>query len=374
MSEESDKLLERRGQIQEVDREIVQLLARRLQLAREVGESKAATGQPIRDFGTEKRVIERVCRYCQDLGLSEEWGKAVARLLIQGAVKVQEDLMGATPATNLHEVLVIGGAGKMGRWMARFLSTQGHAVRVHDPSLRPTDFPRVGLEACRSAEVVVIASPLAASAAVYDELRKVKPPGLIFDVCSLKEPIRPAVEAAVSEGLKVASIHPMFGAGVQLLSGRTVLVCETGHEEAVEEVIGLFEDTSLKIHRIPLDSHDRLMAVVLGLSHSLSLIGFTALAESSFRMDELLDGASTTFLKMVRTIAEVAFENPHLYYEIQNINRHTPEVFDLLQSSLDRLRKAALAPDATSFVSLMEKGRDLFEGVDFEKLPTDFGD
>ena len=77
---------------------------------------------------------------------------------------------------------------------------------------------------------------------------------------------------------------------------------------------------------------------------------------------------------MVRTIAEVAFENPHLYYEIQNINRHTPEVFDLLQSSLDRLRKAALAPDATSFVSLMEKGRDLFEGVDFEKLPTDFGD
>ncbi len=38
-------------------------------------------------------------------------------------------------------VLIIGGAGKMGAWFAQFLSSQGFAIEIADPSRRAVAVP-----------------------------------------------------------------------------------------------------------------------------------------------------------------------------------------------------------------------------------------
>ena len=363
-----------RGRIEEVDRVIVTLLARRQALAKEIGQAKASLGIPIRDYATEKLVIDRISRACADEGLDQHWGEAVARRLIQGAVKTQEDLHGEIPTGPSRRVLIVGGLGQMGRWLCRFFANQGHPVVIHDPSPADGDYPRVPLSACQEAEIIVVATPLASSADVLREIIEHRPKGLVFDIASLKEPVRDLLKQAVGLGLRITSIHPMFGPGVQLLSGRSVFVCDCGHDQANGDVEQLFSETSLSVQHIDLDRHDELMGVVLGLSHALSIVGFSAFDRSGWSMDDLLGGASTTFSKLIRTIAEVARENPKLYYEIQKLNRHTPKMFELLEHAVRRAKEASLADDPKAFVALMEAGNDLFKDIDFSRFPANFTD
>ena len=55
----SDPLAELRARIAAVDAELLALVARRLALARAVGEAKRAAGLPVRSFGTEAEVLAR---------------------------------------------------------------------------------------------------------------------------------------------------------------------------------------------------------------------------------------------------------------------------------------------------------------------------
>ena len=61
-----------------------------------------------------------------------------------------------------------------------------------------------------------------------------------------------------------------------------------------------------------------------------------------------------------RTAAEVAAENPELYHQIQHLNQCTPQVYEALQASLERLREAALEPEAEPFLKLMGECRGYF--------------
>ena len=67
--------------------------------------------------------------------------------------------------------------------------------------------------------------------------------GVIFDVGSLKSPLRGGLMALKSHGCRVASVHPMFGPDTELLSGRHVIFIDLGHDEALAAVKELFTAT-----------------------------------------------------------------------------------------------------------------------------------
>ena len=61
-----------RERVEAVDAEIVLLLARRLELAREVGAHKHAAGLATLDVKREAVVLRRACALARDAGLPEE--------------------------------------------------------------------------------------------------------------------------------------------------------------------------------------------------------------------------------------------------------------------------------------------------------------
>ena len=79
--------------------------------------------------------------------------------------------------------------------------------------------------------------------------------------------------------------------------------------------------------------------------------------------------ASTTFYKQARTAAEVSRENPRMYHEIQQLNRHSPALYRLVDQSLRDIEAAALAGDSEEFEEIMERGRAWFP----PSLPVDLG-
>ena len=207
----------------------------------------------------------------------------------------------------------------------------------------------------------MLATPLSATADILALLAKRAPRGLIFDLGSLKTPLRAGLDAMVKAGCRVTSLHPMFGPDTQLLSGRHVIFIDLGDQGALQEAQELFAPTMAERVVMGLDEHDRLIAYVLGLSHALNIAFFTALAESGEAAPRLARLSSTTFDSQMDVASRVAAESPDLYFEIQSLNQYGAESLMALKEAVARLIAAVQSKDADAFTALMHRGRAYFD-------------
>ena len=355
-------LEKRRKAIEAVDLEILRLLCRRMELVRSVGRLKSLHRIPLRNFEVEAEVERRLGREAADAGHGEALGRALARFLIGVSVEAQAPYLDATYGGEKLRVLVVGGAGGMGRWMGRFLNGQGHAVKVHDPSPLPTPHPRVSnlAEGLEWADLALLAVPMGVCGEVLKAVSALRFPGIVAEICSFKAHLLPVLEEVRRRGLRVVSFHPMFGPGAETLSGKKVLFCREGAPQDVALLRGLFENTSAELGEVDLLEHDRLMAKVLGLVHLANLaLGWT-LARGGLPWERLREAGGVTFRKQTDTTREVIFENPDLYFEIQRLNPERDGGAAALVESLEEILGAVRSGNREAFSRLMEAGRRYF--------------
>jgi len=294
------------------------------------------------------------------LNVSPDLAESLLRQLIQSSLATQEH---ARVAAHAHgsgkRALVIGGCGKMGAWFAEFLSSQGFGVAIADPAGGLPGYER--LDDWRSDaldfDLIVLATPLSITTSLLLALAERTPRGLIFDLGSLKTPLRAGLDALVRAGCRVTSLHPMFGPDTELLSGRHVIFIDLGDAAALQEAQDLFASTMAERVVMGLDEHDRLIAYVLGLSHALNIAFFTALAESGEAALRLGQLSSTTFDAQLEVASRVAAESPDLYFEIQSLNEYGGESLQALSQAVERLLRAVKTKDAGAFTALMTRGR-----------------
>lgn len=358
---------ELRRQLDELDGQLLELIARRQAASREIAAAKRATGKGTRDYAREREVILGARARAEALGLPGELAEDVLRLLIRSSLTTQEQARVAAQGTGGgRRALVIGGAGKMGGWFVQFLSSQGFAVQVADPSGAAPGFPSVAdwrtLADLDGFDFIVVATPLGLSGAILSELALRRPRGVVFDLGSLKSPLRGGLNALKAAGVKVTSLHPMFGPSTELLSDRHVIFVDMGSVEALEAARGLFAATMAVQVVMGLDEHDRLIAYVLGLSHALNIAFFTALAESGEAAPRLAQLSSTTFDAQLDVATNVSEESPALYFEIQALNDYGAESLEALARAVERLRSVVLTRDFAAFEHLMQQGFDYLKG------------
>jgi chorismate mutase/prephenate dehydrogenase len=364
MPSDDTTLEELRCRLNDIDRRLLAIVAERKSVSGEVARVKRATGRPTRDYEREREVILGVRAAAAELGVSPGLAEDLLRLLIRSSLTTQERAsVAARGAGTGRRVLVIGGAGLMGRWFVEFLSSQGFAVEVADPAgtcpgvVCVADWRETNLQH----DFIMLATPLGVTDAILRDLALRRPPGVIFDIGSLKSPLRAGLLALRSHGCKVTSVHPMFGPDTELLSGRHVIFVDLGSAPALAAAKELFASTMAEQVVMSLDDHDRLIAYVLGLSHALNIAFFTALAESGEAAPRLARLSSTTFDAQLDVASRVARDNPDLYYEIQSLNDYGAESLEALSKAVERIRTAVLSQDHTAFVALMRRGHDYLQ-------------
>ncbi len=351
---------ELRSNLTSVDSRLIELIAERQQLAGEIGRNKQSTGRATRDFEREKDVLGMARQQAKSLSIDPNVAEDVMRTLIRSSLTSQErDRVVAEGKGDGRRVLVIGGAGKMGGWFVDFFASQGFAITIADTSIddAPNQFSNwqgAGVDY----DVIVVATPLAVSGRILSDLAEQKPAGLIFDIGSLKTPLREGLERLNDAGCRVTSLHPMFGPETELLSGRHLIFVDAGSAEATTAAKELFSATMVDELDMDLDDHDRLIAYVLGLSHALNIAFFTALADSGEAVPHLAKLSSTTFDAQLLVAALVAQDNPYLYFEIQKLNKFGLAPLDALCESAEKIRQLVAGDDESGFVNLMRKGRE----------------
>ncbi len=353
------KLEKLREDVRQIDRDIIRLIGERLVLTREIGKVKKSAGLPLLNYEVEKVVIENARAVADDLRLSPDFVESVMQLLIGESRTQQERLHYSAYSGNEETILIVGGHGEMGRWLSSFFEIQGHEVLIFDTRRESSDFQTVESleEGLKRAGCAVVSVSLDVVPDTIEQIIALDFKGLIFDIASIKGHLVESIKKAQRNGALITSIHPMFGPETRTLSDKVICFCDCGSAEALNRAKAFFRDTAIRSVDLALDSHDKAISYVLGLSHITNIIFMKVLSDSSFQYPELRDIASTTFLSQMITASSVINENPELYFLIQKFNPFKEEIYDQIDRAMTAVVDSVLNDKEQEFVQSMLESR-----------------
>lgn len=347
-----------RGELDAIDRAILDAAARRVAVVREIADAKRSEGdrgpRGLFDRERERAVYARAEAYARAIGLDPVCARNLLEALVEDSHRVQEALSIATVrAPESLAFLIVGGQGRMGRRLARELFARGHAVDAYD-----RDDPRDRAAVVAAADVVVLAVPMEHQEAVARAVGPaVRPDALLCDVNSLKADVCAAMEASCRG--EVLGLHPMFGPTVATLRRQKIVACPRRRGPRTERLLAELRAMGAELVEIEPDRHDRVMAIVQVLVHFATLSMGVALraasAELGLTLEESLRLTSPIYRLELAFTARLFAQDSALYAEIEMTNPNGAIVRRALRDAVERLAAVADAGDRAAFHRVFEE-------------------
>jgi prephenate dehydrogenase len=378
-----------RTEISELDRRILELLNRRLELVASVRDYKDAAGERWIDPEREAELLQALV--ASNPGpLSERGVRSVfAAILDVLKQEVAADRRApsaparATGQRRAVERLGVVGTGLIGTSVALAAGRAGTRCRGFDPDSgvleraagRGAVQPTASLaEAVADAELVVVAVPVGAAPAVVQEaLAAAGADTVVTDVASTKRPLASIADARFVPG------HPVAGgttggparAAADLFDAATWFLTPT--EASAAQSVALVERFVASLGARPVradaDAHDRLLALTSHLPHALANLLMLRVADAATEEDAPLAFASASLREMTR----LAGANAAVWSDIFLGN--ADEIVAALagfRGSLDELEQALRAGDRDSIersIAAAAEARGRLESFAYQTEP-----
>jgi prephenate dehydrogenase len=271
----------------------------------------------------------------------------------------------ASGAITSPTVGIIGGTGQLGSWCAEVFRKQGCPIFIAD---RGTELNN--REVVARSDIVVVSVPIGVTGVVLEEVTpSLRPEQLIVDLTSVKTPFVPLMESSKAE---VLSVHPMFAPSISSQSAQTCIVCPVRERRLAGFFTSVLEREGLRLVTMAPDAHDRMMAVVQGLTHFQAIAAAHCMAAMNFQPAESLESASPVYRLRLAMIGRILAQSPRLYAEIQIFNPYVAEVLERLQLSHERLMAFVTAKDVDGFVAEFERVRDALGTFGQESISMEY--
>ncbi len=348
-------LSELRAMLDAVDREILELLARRQALVSEVADTKRGLGAPIRDLHRERAILEDRMEQARALGLPAATVESIWRFLMMASREHQASLRAEVPVdVDPKTIAILGGMGGMGGALTRLFGDLGHRVLIADldTELRP-------VEAAKLADVVVVSVPIRATEEVVREVGPhVRPDALLMDITSLKQAPVAAMLAATKAS--VVGTHPMFGPGVHAFTGQRVVLCRGRGDAWFDWVRKTLTARGLVVNEADPAQHDRIMSVVQVLLHYQTQVLGLTLSRLDVSLGETLAFTSPAYLLEAYVAARHFAQAPDLYGPIEMLNPDTGKVTSAFESAARDVARILEARDQPAFDGVFDAVRAYF--------------
>ncbi|MGD8859699.1 MAG: bifunctional chorismate mutase/prephenate dehydrogenase [Myxococcales bacterium] len=347
-----------RAEIDEIDHEVLSLLARRMRVVEQVAAVKKQDRVAIRDYQRERQLLDDRTARAEQLGLAPGPIESIYRQIMLASRDYQASLGAATQVeVETRDVAIIGGKGEMGTLMARMFSDLGHRVVVADLDTDPT--PR---QAAAAADVVVISVPIDVTEEVVADLgRLLRPDALLMDITSLKQaPMAAMLEATRDSGASVLGTHPMFGPGVHSLQGQRFVVCRGRGDAWHDWLIKNLDARGLVVTEATAQEHDRAMALVQVLTHFQTQVLGLSLARIGISLEESRRFTSPAYLMELYIAARHFGQDPQLYGPIEMLNPETARVTRAFREAATELGEILEQRDQARFDAVFDDVRKFF--------------
>jgi len=271
------------------------------------------------------------------------------------------------------KVCVIGGAGRMGRWLVHHLTDQGHEVTISDirhaeaksvAEATGAKMARSNHEAARKAEATFISTPIDVTPKVLRDISsEIRRGTSVVEISSLKSHIIPILNELGEKGVRTISVHPLFGPGVQDIAAEKIAlipVSDPSSEFKLAETF--FPGAELVV--VDVVEHDKAMALTLSLPHFLNIAFASVVGEEDINVLKKLGG--TTFALQLVLSEGVMTEDPTLYASIQMSNEYTARYLDKFLSKAEALKQHVSGKDSQRFLQFYADVRSsLLKDADF---------
>ena len=352
-----------RAMVDVLDRDLLQIVVRRMALVGEIAAYKRQHGLRIRDVQREREILVDRCERAEAMGLPRGEIESVFRVLMRASRDHQASLRAELPyETESRTVAVIGGRGRMGALVARMFGDLGHQVIVAD-----VDTELAAGDAAAVADVVVVSVPIDATEGVIREIGpRVRPDALLVDVTSIKE--SPVSAMLASTTASVVGTHPMFGPNVHSLQGQRVVVCRARGDAWADWVVRMFQARGLSVQETTPANHDRMMAVVQVLTHFQTQVLGLTLARLGTSLEETLRFTSPAYLMELYVTARHFDQSADLYGPIEMRNPATGHVTAAFGEAAREVAEILADADRDRFRALFEEVRAFFGPFTHEAL------
>jgi prephenate dehydrogenase/chorismate mutase len=352
-----------RAMVDVLDRDLLQIVVRRMALVGEIAAYKRQHNLRIRDVARERDILDDRCRRAEEMGLPRGEMESIFRLLMRASRDHQAALRAELPyETAAKTIAVIGGKGRMGTVMARLFGDLGHQVLVSDLGT-----PLKAEDAASVADVVVVSVPIDETESVIRSIGpRVREDALLMDVTSIKE--APVAAMLESTRASVVGTHPMFGPNVHSLQGQRVVICRARGDEWANWVASMMQARGLAVQETTPSHHDRMMAVVQVLTHFQTQVLGLTLARIGTPLDETLRFTSPAYLMELYVTARHFDQSPDLYGPIEMRNPATAHVTDAFGLAATEVASILGAGDRDRFRTLFEEVRAFFGPFTHEAL------
>jgi len=238
---------------------------------------------------------------------------------------------------------IIGGTGRMGRLFTPVFERAGYETLV---SGRTTALSAQDLAG--TCDIVVVSVPIRETEKVIGEIAPLmEKEQLLCDFTSLK--VAP-VAAMLTSKAEVIGLHPMFGPSLSSIAGQTIVVCPArASEETVARLTGIFTREGAVCTRATPEEHDRMMAVVQGLTHFVTICMADAMRRSGCDIRATEPYMSPVYQIELGLVGRLLSQDGALYADILEKNPYVPEVIDACRVAAENLSEIVKSGDPKAF-------------------------
>ncbi|REL30357.1 bifunctional chorismate mutase/prephenate dehydrogenase [Thalassotalea euphylliae] len=309
MKDITEALAQCRAEIDQLDSELVQLLAKRRQVTSRVGALKSEVGMPIYAPDREASLIEQRRKQASEQGVNPDLVQDILRRIMQDSYSSQDESGYRCVNPDCGEVVVIGGQGQLGRIFVDLFTRSGYTVHI----IEKDDWDHSEAILAK-ASLVIVAVPIRFTAMIIKKLENLPSSCILADVTSVKE--FPLYEMLNVHQGPVLGLHPMFGPDVGSLIKQTIISCEGRGSEHYQWVLEQFKVWGATIYPVSANEHDRAMAMVQVMRHfSTIAYGYHLMTEGA-DLQQLVDMSSPIYRLELIMVGRLFAQNPELYSDI----------------------------------------------------------
>jgi prephenate dehydrogenase len=278
---------------------------------------------------------------------------------------------------NAMRVTILGGAGGMGAWFARFFRANDYDVRIVDSSADTervaeelgVEFTRLDLltadserlkAALRDSEIVLVSVPIDSTGRVIERVGPLVAAGsLLMDVTSVKREPVATMARCTREEVEVLGTHPLFGPSATSLRGMPVIFVPVRTGQRYEQITDLFLRAGAKLEILSAAEHDELMAVIQGLPHFVLFSFGITLKELGLDVDRARHFMGPMYAVVLDFVGRLLHQDPRLYAEMQT-NLEMQAVHEAFIATAVRLAELVSAQDTARIIEELDAAKAHF--------------
>ena len=303
-----------RGQIDECDNQLMDLLAKRMRVCREIGTYKKEHNMTIVQTSRYNEILDKRGAQAALCGMSPEFAAQIFEHIHEESVRQQLKILSKNKRIQAMRILIMG-AGKMGSFFIDLLSFD-HEVAVYEKDAKRLRFTYNCYRFTKMEEIEMFRPELVINAvtvkytlpAFEEVLPHLSHDCIISDIASVKTGLQEFYEKS---GFRFVSTHPMFGptfANLNQLSEENAVIIKEGDYMGKIFFKDLYQKLGLSLHEYTFDEHDQTVAYSLSIPF-VSTFAFAAVMKHQ-------DAPGTTFKRHMQIAKGVLNEDDYLLQEI----------------------------------------------------------